>query len=94
MLRSCLDQVLANASLLADGNADDEVVHQLRVGIRRLRTARRELGAWRGAFDDGWVAPAADVFRKLGDYRDRRTVAASMQQQLAAAGSPTRTRSF
>jgi len=88
VLRSCLDQVLANASLLAEGDVDDEVVHQLRVGIRRLRTARRELGAWRGGLDDAWQAAAAEVFRKLGDYRDRGSVAASMQQQLAAAGSP------
>ena len=88
VLRSCLDQVLANASLLAEGNLDDAVVHQLRVGIRRLRTARRELGAWRGVLDDGWQAPAAETFRKLGEYRDRKTVAASMQLQLAAAGSP------
>ena len=88
VVRSCLDQVLANASLLAEGNLADTVVHQLRVGIRRLRTARRELGAWRGALDDAWQAPAAETFRKLGEYRDRKTVAASMQQQLAAAGSP------
>ena len=88
VLRSCLDQVLANASLVAEGDVDDEVVHQLRVGIRRLRTARRELGGWCGALDDGWLAPAAETFRKLGDVRDRRTIAASMQQQLAAAGSP------
>jgi CHAD domain-containing protein len=53
-----------------------------------LRTARRELGAWRGGLDDAWQAAAAEVFRKLGDYRDRGSVAASMQQQLAAAGSP------
>lgn len=88
VVRSCLDQVLANASLLAEGNIEDTVVHQLRVGIRRLRTARRELGAWRGALDDAWEPPAAETFRKLGEYRDRKTVAASMQQQLAAAGSP------
>ncbi|MGZ8356041.1 MAG: CYTH and CHAD domain-containing protein [Telluria sp.] len=88
VLRSCLDQVLANASLLADGDVDDEIVHQLRVGIRRLRTARRELGIWRGSLGDAWEAPAADVFRKLGEHRDRKTVAASMRPRLAAAGSP------
>jgi inorganic triphosphatase YgiF len=88
VVRSCLDQVLGNASLLAEGNLDDTIVHQLRVGIRRLRTARRELGAWRGALDDGWQEPAAETFRKLGQYRDRKTVAATIEQQLAAAGSP------
>ncbi len=88
VIRSCLDQVLANASVLADGELDDDVIHQLRVGIRRMRTAWRELAAWRDALAPSWEAPAAELFRALGAYRDRQTVAASMQQQLAAAGSP------
>jgi inorganic triphosphatase YgiF len=88
VIRSCLDQVLANASVLADGELDDDVIHQLRVGIRRMRTAWRELAVWREALAPSWEAPAAELFRALGAYRDRQTVAASMQQQLAAAGSP------
>jgi inorganic triphosphatase YgiF len=88
VIRSCLDQVLANAGVLADGELDDDVIHQLRVGIRRMRTACRELAVWRDALAPSWEAPAAELFRALGAYRDRQTVAASMQQQLAAAGSP------
>jgi triphosphatase len=88
VIRSCLDQILANASVLADGELDDDVVHQLRIGIRRMRTAWRELASWRGSLAPTWEAPAAELFRALGTYRDRQTVAASMQQQLAAAGSP------
>jgi inorganic triphosphatase YgiF len=88
VLRSCLDQVLANASIVAAGDDDDEVVHQLRVGIRRLRTATRELGAWRGVLGVAWEAPAAEAFRALGAWRDRRSVAAMVQHRLAAAGSP------
>ncbi|HEX4235158.1 MAG TPA: CHAD domain-containing protein [Caldimonas sp.] len=88
LLRSCVDQVLANASVVAAGDADDEVVHQLRVGLRRLRTAARELADWRGTLGDGWEAACADAFRALGAWRDRRSVAASMQARLAAAGSP------
>jgi len=88
MLQSCLDQVLANASVVADADADAEAIHQLRVGLRRLRTLRRELGAWRGALGDAWQAPADALFRALGVLRDRETVAASLQQRLRAAGSP------
>jgi len=88
VLRSCLDHVLANASALAEGHVDDDVVHQLRVGIRRLRTASRELGAWKGALGAGWEAPMVQVFRELGDYRNRRTVAGTMGKRLLAAGSP------
>ena len=53
-----------------------------------MRTAWRELAPWRGALAPTWEAPAAELFRALGAYRDRQTVAASMQQELAAAGSP------
>jgi len=86
-LGSCLDQVLANASIVASGSFDDEVVHQLRIGLRRMRTAWREMPAWRGDLS-GWPEPAADVFRALGVERDRRTVAAALRQPLRDAGSP------
>lgn len=88
VVRSCVDQVLANASVIAAGDVDDDAVHQLRIGLRRLRTAWRELGAWRGSLGPEWEVSAAEVFRGLGAYRDRQTVAASMQHRLAAAGSP------
>jgi inorganic triphosphatase YgiF len=88
VVRSCLDQVLANASLIAGGEVDDEAVHQLRVGLRRLRTAHRELGDWCDGLGDAWEPPAAEAFRSLGVYRDRRAVAATVQQQLLAVGSP------
>jgi len=88
MLQSCLDQVLANASVVADGDDDAEAIHQLRVGLRRLRTLRRELGGWRGGLGDAWESPAAELFRALGVQRDRETVAASLQQRLLSAGSP------
>lgn len=88
VIASCLEQVLANASVVAAGEPDDDVVHQLRIGLRRMRTAARELAPWRGALDPRWEAPASAVFRALGTYRDRQTVAAAMQQRLATAGSP------
>jgi inorganic triphosphatase YgiF len=87
VLRSCLDQVLANASLLAEGNLDDAVVHQLRVGIRRLRTARRDLGVARRARrrlggDRRRDLPQA---RRIPRSQDGRRLHAA---ELAAAGSP------
>jgi inorganic triphosphatase YgiF len=84
----CLEQVLANASVLAGGEIDDEAVHQLRVGLRRLRTAARELGPWSEGLAPTWEAPATQVFRELGRYRDRTTIAAQMHGRLVAAGSP------
>ncbi|RYY63477.1 MAG: inorganic triphosphatase, partial [Comamonadaceae bacterium] len=43
VVTACLAQVLPNASELAGGGEDAEQIHQLRVGLRRLRTALREL---------------------------------------------------
>lgn len=88
IMRACFDQVSANASVLAEGGLDDEVVHQLRVGLRRLRTAARELPRAGESADPSWAAPIADLFGQLGDYRDRSIVADAVGHELAAAGSP------
>ncbi|OYU73973.1 MAG: inorganic triphosphatase, partial [Burkholderiales bacterium PBB5] len=39
VLDSCLDHVLGNAAAVAAGSRSDDHIHQLRVGLRRLRTA-------------------------------------------------------
>ena len=88
VLRSCLDQVLANASEVASGQFDEESAHQLRVGLRRTRTAARELGALSALPDSQWEDQLTGAFRALGVYRDRETVARSLQARLTTAGSP------
>ena len=85
---ACLEQVIGNAAEIAEGRADDELVHQLRVGIRRLRTAARELAGLSSSSDRSWELPMTATFRALGSYRDRHTVAPSMEARLQAAGSP------
>jgi inorganic triphosphatase YgiF len=87
----CVEQVSANAGILARGQLDDEVVHQLRVGLRRLRTAARELDRAVGCAKPAWEAAIATVFGQLGDYRDRSIVADALCRELAAAGSPAPT---
>ena len=42
VVASCLSQVLPNASAVASGSGDPAHVHQLRVGLRRLRRALRQ----------------------------------------------------
>lgn len=90
VLLSCLDQVAVNASQVASGEYADEHVHQLRIGLRRLRTALR-------LFDAEDVMPevteqAAVLFRRLGVARDRAALGeplrAQLQEALAAAGLP------
>lgn len=88
ILRACLEQVLGNASEIAAGSADAEHVHQLRVGIRRLRTALRELPRLGEGADPAWEAALVDAFRKLGSHRDRHHLEQVVQPQLQAQGGP------
>lgn len=86
---NCLEQMLPNASVIAQGHGDDEHVHQLRVGIRRLRIALRELDAVApGRFDPAWQAPLRTAFRRLGELRDGEHVLQAFDEDLRASGGP------
>jgi len=87
VLHACLEQILANASEVAAGSTDAEHVHQLRVGVRRMRTAMRELPGLMPQVDADWEAPWIDLFHELGRHRDSSFVA-QLQARLEAAGGP------
>ena len=88
VLQSCLAQVLSNASEVASGSDQAEHIHQLRVGLRRLRTALRELPLLCDGINPGWAAPLVTAFRHLGEHRDHDLLALGMQHQIMAAGGP------
>lgn len=88
VIGTCLEQVLGNASEVAAGSVEAEHVHQLRVGVRRLRSALRELRALAPSPEPAWEAPMVEVFRALGLHRDRGHLQASTQPQLEAQGAP------
>ena len=88
VVTSALDQVLANASEVAEGHAGDEHVHQMRVGLRRLRTALRELAPLWPLLPQGDADVLTHVFRELGRHRDVSYLAPHMQHDIAAAGGP------
>jgi inorganic triphosphatase YgiF len=95
VVASCLAQMLPNASEIAAGTAepaDEEQVHQLRIGIRRLRTALRELApldAEPEFFQAAeWEPPLVEAFRALGELRDREQVVKLAQPRLREAGAP------
>lgn len=84
VLRNCADQILANASQIASGEHGAEHVHQLRIGLRRLRSALALFGhddAAATALGDG----AAGLFRRLGAARDRVVIDAEFGAPLRAA---------
>jgi len=92
VVASCLAQMLPNASEIAAGSTDEEQIHQLRIGIRRLRTALRELAgldAHTDLFNGAeWEPPLVEAFRALGALRDREQVVKLAQPQLRDVGAP------
>lgn len=88
VVRSCLHHVLGNASQIGAGSLDAEHIHQLRVGIRRLRTAMRELRALAPPFEPEWEPALVAVFRALGEFRDHDHLERTTQPQLVAQGAP------
>jgi triphosphatase len=85
---ACLTQVLPNASAVAAGVGGPEHLHQLRVGLRRLRCALRAFGDLSAATDPAWMPALAEIFVRLGSARDRDAIAESVLPQLRLAGAP------
>lgn len=90
MLAAALAQALPNAAALAGGVGEPEHLHQLRVGLRRLRSV---LQLFDDVDPDDEAAAAqrqvlSSLFRALGAARDRDALAASVLPALAAAGGP------
>jgi inorganic triphosphatase YgiF len=91
VLRSCLEQISVNASQIAAGPQDPEHVHQLRVGLRRLRTALRFFDgqllaeAMDAASREAMALDAAELFGQLGASRDQAAVAEPLMLALARA---------
>jgi len=89
MLANALRQVLANAGQMAAGPSDAGHLHQLRVGLRRLRSV---LGAGWPAADGGVAAAAqealATLFQQLGAARDADAMGSWLWPALQAAGAP------
>jgi CHAD domain-containing protein len=88
LLQATLQQVIANASTIAEGHEHAEVVHQLRVGLRRLRSVLRELSALSPAIRPEWDAVLSAAFGKLGQRRDHEVVSAAVRPLLESVSAP------
>jgi triphosphatase len=85
---NCLAQVLGNASEIAhEDDTPPEQLHQLRVGLRRLRTALRELGPISAQVRPEWSEALAQLFARLGSARDRDALAQTLLPALRKAGA-------
>jgi inorganic triphosphatase YgiF len=86
VLRDCLGQIADNAVVVAESE-DPEGPHQLRVGLRRLRTAFAVFGPSLGA--EAMVplnAAARELGRLVGRLRDADVLIAEVVEPAAALG--------
>ncbi len=85
-LRSCLHQIMDNASEISRGAKDEEFVHQLRVGLRRIRTALRELSKFSTNIDPAWEYAFSQTFHELGTHRDIAAVLPKVLEAMHVCG--------
>lgn len=88
VVRACLEPVLAGAGAVADGCHEADDIHRLRVAIRRLRTAWRELGALIDGTNAGPEFALTAAFRDLAPHPHREPALKAIREQLKASGGP------
>lgn len=88
IVTSALDQVVGNASQVATGAHTPEHVHQLRIGLRRLRSVARELQGIEPFIEDADLEVLAQAFRALGTQRDLTFVQPQLIEQMRSEGAP------
>jgi inorganic triphosphatase YgiF len=86
----CLAQITLNAIGLIEGDSAQRVehVHQLRVGIRRLRSALRSFQGWAPSPPAALVSSLRSVFDTLGMSRDSDVLDSGVAMELVKAGAP------
>ena len=88
VLGHCLEPILLNAGKMAAGTHDAEQIHQLRVGLRRLRAALDLFEGWAALPESLSMAPLHRLFRHLGRARDQSVLRATLARLLHEAGAP------
>jgi triphosphatase len=93
VMDECLDHISWNAIGLVGGDKDLRVehVHQLRVGIRRLRSALRSFRGWVPAPPDQLVDELKHLFSELGRARDSDVLDSGVAAELEKVGAPALT---
>ncbi len=88
VVHNCMLQILPNVSAIAAGSTDGNHVHQLRVGIRRLRTALKFFSEFSSQLNPEWGPILKQTFGLLGEYRDREILEVKTQPMLEALDGP------
>jgi inorganic triphosphatase YgiF len=90
VLDECLAQITRNAVGLIEGDPALRVehIHQLRVGIRRLRSALRSFQGWAPSPPVDLVKGLRSLFITLGTARDSDVLDGGVVAELAKLGAP------
>ena len=88
MLKNTLAQILPNAGEISVGQPTPEHLHQLRVGMRRLRTVLRLYGSLAPLVEAPQELALAKLFQNLGTARDYDAMEESLWPLLRAAQAP------
>jgi CHAD domain-containing protein len=88
MIQACLHQIVGNIASLMAGSTDPEHLHQLRVGLRRLRSVLRLFGAWASVPADSWEQALSKPSQSLGALRDMDVLRSEVLPRLAELGGP------
>jgi inorganic triphosphatase YgiF len=90
VLDECLAHITHNAIALLEGDPSLRVehVHQLRVGVRRLRSALRSFAGWAPSPPAHLVDGLRALFVTLGQSRDRDVLDSGVAALLAEIGAP------
>lgn len=88
VIHNCMLQILPNVSAIAAGSTDGNHVHQLRVGIRRLRTALKFFSDFSSQLNPEWGPILKQTFGLLGEYRDHELLQTRTQPMLESKGAP------
>jgi triphosphatase len=83
LVAAALAHALPNAAAITEGRHGPDHLHQLRVGLRRLRSVLRAFGP----ADPRRDAALATLFAALGSRRDADVLAATLAPAAAAAGA-------
>lgn len=88
IVHNCMLQILPNISAIAAGSTDGNHVHQLRVGIRRLRTALKFFSDFSSQLNPEWGPILKQTFGLLGEYRDHELLQIRTQPMLESKDAP------
>jgi len=89
LIQSCMQQVLANQSVLnAEYQNYSEYLHQLRVGLCRLKILLKYLAKQETYLHEQWITVFKRVFSMLGQYRDNDYITCILNPTMASLGIP------